>query len=192
MSSSQVRKQLHRALEAKSLRSRSIGTKIADSLTTKTSTPAFLFFNALFFFFWIGLNTGLIPGIIPFDPYPFGFLTMVVSLEAIFLSIFVLISQNRAAQIATLREELQLRINVITEQEMTKTLQILDKMRHKMGITTTDAELDKMTQDIDTYDIQRSIEEQLKRADQSLVKQVFRDVHGLLNLTGQKETNEKK
>src|SRR5688572_17134756 len=108
MSSTQVRKQLYRALEAKSLRSRSVSTKIADSLTAITSTPLFLFLNAFFFIAWVVINNGLIPGITPFDPYPFGFLTMVVSLEAIFLSIFVLVSQNRAAQIATLREELHL------------------------------------------------------------------------------------
>lgn len=184
MSSSQVRHQIHQALEAKSLRSRSFSTKIADTLTAKTSTPAFLFFNAFFFVAWIVINTGLVPGIVPFDPYPFGFLTMVVSLEAIFLSIFVLVSQARAAQIATLREELQLRVNIITEQEVTKTLQVLAEIRKKMGITTEDLELEKMIQEINTSTLERSIEDQLKRADKSLVRQVFRDIRGIVSLTG--------
>ena len=192
MSSSQVRKQLYRTLEAQSLRSRSFSTKFADALTAKTSSPSFLYLNSAFFIFWIVVNTGMIPGVTPFDPYPFGFLTMVVSLEAIFLSIFVLVSQNRAAQIATLREELHLRINLIAEQEITKSLQVLNRIRKKMDIHIDDPEFEQMTQELSASEIQRSIEEQLKRADKSLVKEVFRDINGLLKLTHFPSGNEEK
>jgi hypothetical protein len=74
-------------------------------------------------------------------------------------------------------------VNLIAEEEITKSLQILTEMRKKMGITEKDEVLERMTADIDASDIQRSIEEQLKRADKSLVKEVFRDIHSLLKLT---------
>lgn len=167
-----VRRQFYTTLEAKSLRSRSLPTKISDSLTAKTSTPLFLFINFICFFLWILANLGVIPGITPFDPFPFGLLTMFVSLEAIFLSIFVLISQARAAQIATLREELHLRINLIAEQEVTKSLEILAAMRKKMGITDEDPELEHMLLRINKGDLEHAITEQLERADESLFKQI--------------------
>jgi uncharacterized membrane protein len=127
--------------------------------------------NVGIFLLWILLNIDIIPGFKPFDPYPFGFLTMVVSLEAIILSVFVLISQNRAAQIATLREELHLRINQIAEQEITKCLEILAELREKSGNTREDAELDRMLQPVNAAELEQLIEQQLARADKSLVKQ---------------------
>lgn len=162
------------SLEAKSLRSRTWSTKFADHLTAHSSTPGFLYINAFVFIVWIVINMGKVPYISPFDPYPFNFLTMVVSIEAIFLSIFVLVSQNRAAQIATLREELHLRLAIITEQEITKTLEVLAELRGKMGISDDDPELQKMLQAIDTRNLEKSITEQLERADRSLFKQITR------------------
>lgn len=190
------RKQLFRALEAKSLRSRSYPAIIADNLTSWSSTPFFLFLNIFLFAAWIALNAGWIPGFEPFDPFPYGLLTMAVSLEAIMLSIFVLISQNRAAQIATLREELHLRINLIAEQEITKTLKILAHMRKKMGIRSEDEELEKMIEDIDTSDLEQSINDQLERAGKSkstfrsLAKKEFETVVG--SLIGLPKKEEKK
>jgi uncharacterized membrane protein len=161
------KKQIFRALEAKSLRNRSIATQFADFLTGITSTPTFLFLNALFFVVWIVLNTNIVPGFEPFDPYPFGLLTMAVSLEAIFLSIFVLVSQNRAAQIATLRDELNLRVNLIAEREVTKILQMLVDMRKKMKLYEVDEELEFMLKNIDTNDLEQVILQQIERAGQS-------------------------
>lgn len=181
------RKHIFRALEAKSLRNRSQATRLADYLTGLTSQPAFLFLNIAFFVAWIVPNLGLVPGIEPFDPFPFGLLTMVVSLEAIILSIFVLVSQNRAAQIATLREELHLRINLIAEQEITKSLQILARMEKKMGIKEKDEELEKMIESLDTSTLEKSITEQIDRADESIFKFEKKEFSNLLNsLTNQK------
>jgi uncharacterized membrane protein len=160
------RRQLFRALEAKSLRNRSFATRLADYLTTICSSPAFLFLNILFFIVWISLNLGIIPGVPVFDPYPFGLLTMAVSLEAIVLSIFVLVSQNRAAQIATLRDELNLRVNLIAEQEITKVLEILSEMRTGKKLVGPDPELEEMIKNINAGDLEQSILEQIERADQ--------------------------
>lgn len=180
MSIYHTRKQIFKVLEAKSLRKRSWSAKLADHLTSYASTPLFLFLNAGFFVVWISINVGFIQGIKPFDPYPFGFLTMVVSLEAIVLSIFVLVSQNRAAQIATLREELHLRINLIAEQEITKCLEMLLALQEKAGIAKDDPEMEKMLNTINPTELEQRIEEQLARADKSLVVELAGDLRSIV------------
>lgn len=173
------RKYLFRALEAKSLRNRPFATRLADYLTALTSTPFFLFLNIGFFAIWIVLNTNIIPNFPPFDPFPFGLLTMAVSLEAIVLSIFVLISQDRAARIATLRDELNLRVNLIAEREVTKILQLLAERYKRLN----DPEINKMLEDVDATDLEHSILSEIERADQLIQRKKFvkQDVSGLLN-----------
>jgi uncharacterized membrane protein len=104
---SERRRQFFKSFEAKSLKSRSFLTQVADDLTEAFGSTTFLFLNALFFIAWIILNAGIIPDLPAFDPFPYGLLTMAVSLEAIFLSIFVLVSQNRSSYISSIREEVQ-------------------------------------------------------------------------------------
>ncbi|MCI0444340.1 DUF1003 domain-containing protein, partial [bacterium] len=99
--------------------------KVDDQVTDFTGSVAFLVINSLWFIVWIVINLNLIPGIKAFDPFPFALLTMTVSLEAIFLSIFVLITQNRQSKIADLRQEIDLQINMIAEEEITKVMQML-------------------------------------------------------------------
>lgn len=166
------RRQFFRSFEAKSLKSRSFLTQVADDLTNIFGSPTFLVLNLLFFIFWITANVGLIPGIKPFDPYPFGFLTMVVSLEAIFLSIFILVSQNRTSIVDTIREEVDLQVNLIAEEEITKILEMLDEVRTKVGITKDDPELKEMLERTDTSYIERVIANQMTRANKSLGEQL--------------------
>jgi CRP/FNR family transcriptional regulator, cyclic AMP receptor protein len=94
------------------------GDRLADFLTRFASNINFTYFSFLWFAVWIVVNLGVIPFIIPFDPYPFGFLTMVVSLEAIFLSLFVLISQNRQAAHDKVRNDVEYVVNVRAELEI--------------------------------------------------------------------------
>ena len=174
------RRQFFKSLEAKSLRSRPFLTQLADDLTSFSGTPSFLFFNAFAFFIWIYVNLGLVPGISIFDPFPFGLLTMFVSLEAIFLSIFVLVSQNRTAKITTIREEMHMRVDLIAEEEITKVLEILAEMRKKMGIDKPDTELEYMLERINTNYIENSIAQQLDRANKPLLEQLKKDFPDLL------------
>ena len=137
--------------------------KLADLFTNSFGTIWFLIINVTWFIGWIIINTGLIPGINPFDPFPFGLLTMVVSLEAIFLSIIVLISQNRASKIADLREEIDLHINIKAEHEITKILHILDEIHDHMGLPPEDdAELTFMKQKTNLRVIENTLEKELK------------------------------
>ena len=78
------------------------------------------------------------PAFTHFDPYPFTFLTLCVSLEAIFLSSFILIAQNYEMRITERRNQLDLQINLLAEQENTKMLQLLDRMARKMGLYEED------------------------------------------------------
>jgi len=93
----------------------------------------FAYVHIVWFGVWILLNTGWV-GVRAFDPFPYGLLTMVVSLEAIFLSTFVLISQNRLSAETEHRADLDLHIGLLTEHELTRVLQMLDAIQDKLGI----------------------------------------------------------
>lgn len=173
-------KPFYKSLEAKSLRSRSILTNISDGLTAITGTPLFLICNITFFGVWLIMNTNILPNVVPFDPFPFGLLTTIVSLEAIFLSIFVLISQNRSAYIGTIREEVNLRLNLIEEEEITKILEVLGQIKRKIGITTYDPELKDMLDQTDVHSLERAIAEQVQRANKPVLEQIRKEVPELL------------
>lgn len=92
--------------------------RIANFIAEFSGSMPFLILNAIFFTVWISINVGLFPFITPFDPYPFGFLTMAVSLEAIFLSIFVLLSQNIQSAKERVRNDIEYEVNIKAELEV--------------------------------------------------------------------------
>lgn len=106
--------------------------RLVDAITAFCGSLAFVWVHAVWFGGWIGEN--LLSGSAGFDPYPFPLLTLIVSLEAIFLSTFVLISQNRDAQLSERRNQLDLQINLLTEQENTKMLTMLKQIADKIGV----------------------------------------------------------
>jgi uncharacterized membrane protein len=119
--------------------------RFADLMTAFSGSMAFFYAHCIWFGIWVAVNLGAIPGVKPFDPFPFGLLTMVVSLEAIFLSTFVLISQNRAAILSEQHANLDLQINLLSEYEVTRMLRLVDKMAEKMGIEDAfDDEIDQL------------------------------------------------
>ena len=126
-------------LRAQSARARTLQDRIADAITDFSGRLAFVYFHVVWFGVWLLLNTGQL-GLRAFDPYPYGLLTMVVSLEAIFLSTFVLISQNRMGQEADRRAELDLHVDLLTEAELTRVLKMLHAIHDKLGIESGDAE----------------------------------------------------
>jgi len=89
----------------------------------------------LWFASWITLNL-LLPEKSRFDPFPFSFLTLIVSLESIFLSVFILTAQNIQGRLNDRRAHLDLQINLLSEQENTKMLELLDKIACKLGVST--------------------------------------------------------
>lgn len=136
--------------------------RIVDKIVTAAGTMKFLIVNAVFFVVWILWNNGAIPGFKIIDPFPFVLLTTAVSLEAIFLSILVLISQNRQARIADLREEVDLQINMISEEEITKIIHTLAHIMKSLKIESKDPELKEMMQPIDTEEIESRLMEEME------------------------------
>jgi uncharacterized membrane protein len=135
--------------------------RIADKVTDFTGSVAFLVINALWFLVWIVINLNLFPSIKAFDPFPFSFLTMIVSLEAIFLSIFVLVSQNRQSKIADLRQEIDLQINMISEEEITKVMQMLAAIYKKVGHKEErDPEILEMMKPLNIDEIEERLEKE--------------------------------
>lgn len=131
-------------MRLKAERQRSAEDRIADLITTFSGRMLFVYIHVVWFSVWILLNLGLF-GLEPFDPFPFGLLTMIVSLEAIFLSTFVLISQNRMTIQDEQRADLDLHIDLMAEYELTRVLQMLDAIQKKLGIATDgDQELDEL------------------------------------------------
>jgi uncharacterized membrane protein len=120
-------------LRTKAARERSLQGRIADAITSFSGRMIFAYVHIVWFGVWILLNTGRF-GVHPFDPFPYGLLTMVVSLEAIFLATFVLISQNRLGEETERRADLDLHIGLLTEHELTRVLQMLDAVQDKLGI----------------------------------------------------------
>lgn len=108
-----------------------LGDRLADWITGWVGTMAFVYWNAALFAGWIMINTGWIPGIEPFDPYPYGMLTTAVSLEAIFLSLFVLISQNRTAEKDRIRGEYDYKTDLKAEIEVRHLNQKIDLFLEK-------------------------------------------------------------
>jgi uncharacterized membrane protein len=120
-------------LRSKADRSRGLQDRLSDAVTTFSGQMVFVYIHMVWFGTWILLNTGRF-GVVPFDPFPYGFLTLVVSLEAIFLATFVLISQNRLSGEAENRTNLNLQIALLTEHEVTRVLQMLDAIQDRVGI----------------------------------------------------------
>ena len=155
----------YRAIKATHARDRGTVERIADTLTTFAGSTPFLLLHILWFATWMIWNTGALRsfGLRPFDPYPFGFLTMVVSLEAIFLSIFVLMAQSRESAIAELREEVTLQVNLRMEEEVTKTLQLVAglyaRLGHKLG---EDDDLQNMLRPLDSGAIEKDLMAQIE------------------------------
>ncbi len=120
-------------LRARAEKERNLQGRIADVITSFSGRMIFVYVHIVWFGAWVVVNTGWF-GAPPFDPFPYGLLTMIVSLEAIFLSTFVLISQNRISEENERRADLHLQIGLLTEHELTRVLQILDAVEEKLNI----------------------------------------------------------
>src|SRR4051794_19086606 len=127
---------------------RSVKDRVSDWITTWSGSMSFILLHAVWFGAWIAINCHLTP-LRHFDPFPFPLLTMIVSLEAIFLSTFVLVSQNRQADVDSERNELDLQIDLLAEYELTRVLTLVDAIADHLGIhVAKDPELDELKRDI--------------------------------------------
>jgi uncharacterized membrane protein len=150
-------------MRLKAARERTPEQRLADTITSFSGRMAFVYMHIVWFSVWILLNSGLF-NIKPFDPFPYGLLTMIVSLEAIFLSTFVLISQNRMGELSEQRADLDLHIDLLTEYELTRVLQMLDAIQEKLGIPNdADPELADLEMETQPEEVLAEIERLQKR-----------------------------
>jgi uncharacterized membrane protein len=153
-----------RAIKAQHSANRSKMEIMADRMIGFASSTPFLVIHAFVFIGWIYWNLPF-SGLKKFDPYPYGMLTTIVSLEAIFLSIFVLMTQSRESKIGELREELTLQVNLRMEEEITKTLHLVAGLYARLNLALADdPELRAMLEPLDPKQMEQDLAEQISAA----------------------------
>ena len=145
-------------IESETHANRTVSEMIAAAIAGFCGSMTFVWVHVAWFGLWILVNTMTNW---EFDPFPFTFLTLVVSLEAIFLSTFILITQNRDTEIADRRAHLDLQINLLSEQENTKMLFFLERIAKKVGV---DIDADLLSQDLIEETDPEKIMQQIEKA----------------------------
>jgi uncharacterized membrane protein len=136
--------------------------RVSDAITRFIGSLPFLMLHLVGIAFWIGWNLSPAPAG-RFDPLPFNLLGVVVSIEAIILSSFILITQNRMQRLADRRAHLELQINMLAEQESTKILEMLTAIQAHLGISTSDEEVAALQQATEPERLMERIEQQVER-----------------------------
>ncbi len=149
-------------LEAATKTSLSLADRTANRINMFCGSMAFVYIHIAWYAAWILLNT-VLPARFHFDAYPFSFLTLTVSLEAIFLSAFIMIAQNRQNILSERRAQLDLQINLLSEQENTKMLCLLQGIAQKLGVSHGDEkEIAALAEAVTPENLVRQIDEAAK------------------------------
>ena len=148
-------------LQKEADKSRSGAERLADVVARVAGGMPFIVLHGIWFGAWVLLNLGVVPAVRPWDPYPFGLLTLVVSLEAIFLSLLVLMAQNRLSKDADKRAHLDLQINMLAEQESSATLRMLEQICQHLGIPYTAEEEHELASATDVSELAKSLDDKL-------------------------------
>jgi uncharacterized membrane protein len=150
-------------LEQEALEKRTTSERVADAIAGFVGSMQFVYLHIVWFLVWVPINMRWIPFVKAFDPYPFALLCMIVSLEGVVLSTFVLIKQNRMSQRTDNRGHLDLQVNLLSEKETTKIIQMMERMSKKMGIEedVVDPEVSELGQATAVEHLARSLAEKL-------------------------------
>jgi uncharacterized membrane protein len=147
-----------REVRRRDLRQRTRQQRLADAITSFAGSMRSVYLHAALFGGWLLLNSGVLgPGLV-FDPYPFVMLAMFASVEAIFLSSFVLVSQNRQAELEARRDELELQINLLAERELTKLIAVVDDVARHLGVATRQHETEPLKHEVTPNQVLEEIE----------------------------------
>jgi len=155
--------ELFSARQLADARNAPLSDRIADRITAFSGSMKFVVLHLLVFGSWIVVNLGAIPFLPRFDP-SFVILAMVASVEAIFLSTFVLISQNRMAAAADRRAELDLHVNLLAEHELTKLAALVERIAVRLDIPV-DPEFQEIRKDVEPAQVLDELDEQKRRND---------------------------
>ncbi|HEX8268120.1 MAG TPA: DUF1003 domain-containing protein [Pyrinomonadaceae bacterium] len=150
-------------MEREALHERSFGERVSDAITGFIGSMAFVVFHILLFISWGIINLNFVPGIPAFDPFPFGILTLIVSAEGVFITIFILIGQNRMSRQSDRRAHLDLQISILAEQEMTMMLRMQQKLCEHFGVDVEaiETEAEQLMSETDVKHLVGELEEKL-------------------------------
>ncbi|MGB8456656.1 MAG: DUF1003 domain-containing protein [Candidatus Acidiferrum sp.] len=150
-------------LEEEALERRTHTERQSDAVVRFIGSPVFLLLHVTLIAVWSAVNLNLIPSVAAFDPFPFGILALLVSSESVFLTIFVLISQNRMSRQAERRAHLDLQVGMLAEQELTMMLQMLQKLCQHSGVDTRSAnqQVQGFSETTDVHKLASELEEKL-------------------------------
>lgn len=149
-------------MEKEFLERRSVVERLGDAIADFVGSTTFVIIHVIWFTAWIAVNRNLIPQVRPFDPYPFLLLGLAVSLEAVLLSTFVLMKQNRMSKRSDRMNDLNLQIDLLAEREATMTLQMLQRICAHLGVQeVSDDEVRELVRDTKVESIARELEEKL-------------------------------
>jgi uncharacterized membrane protein len=138
--------------------------RVSDAISRWAGSMACVLVHALLFGGWISWNLRASP-LPKFDPYPFVMLAMFASVEAIFLSTFVLITQNRMSRLSEAQAELDLQINLLAEHEVTRLITLAERIARHIGVPVADDELEQLEQDVEPARVLSEIEEEHAKDD---------------------------
>jgi uncharacterized membrane protein len=150
-------------LERQALRESTLGERIGDAISRAVGSMTFVAIHAVALLAWIGWNT-LLPEARRFDPYPFGLLTFIVSLEGVLIATFVLIAQNRMSRESEERAHLTLQVDLLAEQEMTLVLRMLRRISERLGVEALDkdeARAEQLTEQTNVYELVKTLRQEL-------------------------------
>src|SRR5579862_1476778 len=150
-------------LEHEALERRSPTERISDAITRFVGNLGFLLAQLALIGAWSAVNLHLIPSLKAFDPFPFGVLALIVSSESVFLTIFVLISQSRMARQSERRSHLDLQVGMLSEQELTTILQMLQKLCQHVGVNVDSSkqEVQSFSKTTDVHKLASELEKKL-------------------------------
>jgi uncharacterized membrane protein len=150
-------------LEHDALGRRTLTERASDVITKLAGNVGFLTAQLLLISGWCLVNLHAIPGLKAFDPFPFGVLALVVSSESVFLTTFVLISQSRIARQAERRSHLDLQVSMLSEQELTTALQMLQKLCQHMGVNVDSSkqEVQSFSKTTDVHKLASELDDKL-------------------------------
>jgi uncharacterized membrane protein len=150
-------------MEHDALSRRTLTERVSDAIMKLVGNIWFLLAQLMLICGWGLVNLHILPGVKAFDPFPFGILALIVSFESVFLTIFVLISQSRMAHQSERRSHLDLQVGMLSEQELTTILQMMQKLCQHLGmnVDASKQEVQSFSKTTDVHKLASELEEKL-------------------------------
>jgi uncharacterized membrane protein len=149
--------------EEEALERRSTSERLADAVGGFAGSLLFVVFHLVLLLAWLLVNTSKFPWVRPFDPYPFQFLGVIVAVEAVILSSFILMRQNRMMRRGERRDHLNLQIDLLSEKEITKVLQMVRAICGQMGLQNimADKEIRELSQTTSIESLSQTLDDRM-------------------------------